>query len=57
MRSKVWEVVSLFGGSLRITRIVPGNDYFLETIEGHKIVKAINGKYLKGYQPSEWQEA
>jgi hypothetical protein len=29
-----------------------GNSYFIETLEGHKLAKALKGRYLKGYFPS-----
>jgi hypothetical protein len=35
--------------------ILPENSYFVETLEGVKLAKALNGKYLKRYYPSEWQ--
>jgi hypothetical protein len=37
--------------------IVPGNAYFVETLEGKNLPKALNGKYLKRYFPSVWQGA
>jgi hypothetical protein len=39
-------------GPFRITGIVPGNLYFVETLEGRKVEKVLNGKYLKKYFPS-----
>jgi hypothetical protein len=39
-----------------VVGIAPGNAYFVETLEGRKLVKAFNGKYLKIYFPSVWQE-
>jgi transposase InsO family protein len=44
-------------GPLKVTGVVPGNAYLMETIEGQQIAKAISGKYLKKYYPSVWQEA
>jgi hypothetical protein len=44
-------------GPYRVIRIVPGNSYFLETLEGRHLPKALNGKYLKKNYPSVWQEA
>jgi hypothetical protein len=44
-------------GPLWVIGIVPGNAYFVETLEGRKLPKALNGRYLKGYYPSVWQEA
>jgi hypothetical protein len=38
-------------GPFRIIGIVPGNSYFIETLEGRKVEKALNGEYLKKYFP------
>jgi hypothetical protein len=40
----------------RFIRVVPGNAYFVEDLEGHSLPKALNGKYLKCYYPSMWQD-
>jgi hypothetical protein len=45
-----WE--GLFG----VIRVVPGNAYFVEDLEGHMLPKALNGKYLKCCYPSMWQD-
>jgi hypothetical protein len=42
-------------GPYRAVSIMPGNAYFIETLEGRSLVKALNGKYLKAYHPSVWQ--
>jgi hypothetical protein len=39
------------------SKVVPGNAYFIKMLEGHELPKAMNGKYLKKYYPSMWQEA
>ena len=44
-------------GPFRITRVVPGNSYLVESIQGALLPRALNGKYLKKYHPSVWQEA
>jgi hypothetical protein len=36
--------------------VVPGNAYFMEDLEGRSLSKALNGKYLKCYYPSKWQD-
>jgi hypothetical protein len=43
-------------GPFRVIRVVSGNAYFMEDHEGHSLPKAINGKYLKCYHPSMWQD-
>jgi hypothetical protein len=40
-----------------VSKVVPGNAYFIKTVEGQELSKALNGKYLKKYYPSIWQEA
>jgi hypothetical protein len=66
----VWKTILLVGtrsgkfikwslsweGPYKVTSIVPGNTYFVETLEGRELPKALNGKYLKKYYPSVWQE-
>nr|CAE04479.3 OSJNBa0029L02.20 [Oryza sativa Japonica Group] len=44
-------------GPYRVCGIVRGNAYFLETLQGERFQRAINGKYLKQYFPSVWQDA
>ena len=44
-------------GALRITRVVPGNSYLVESVQGTLLPRALNGKYLKKYHPNMWQEA
>jgi hypothetical protein len=43
-------------GLFRVIQIVPGNAYFIETLERHSLPKALNGKYLKHNYPSMWQD-
>ena len=49
--SQSWE------GPFRITRVVPGNSYLMESVQGTVLPRALNDKYLKKYHPSVWQEA
>ena len=44
-------------GPFKITRVVPGNSYLVESVQGTLLPRALNGKYLKKYHPSVWQEA
>jgi hypothetical protein len=41
----------------KVVGIVSGNSYFVQSLQGEKLPKALNGKYLKKYYPSMWQEA
>jgi hypothetical protein len=43
-------------GPFRVIRVVPGNAYFMENLEGHSLPKALNGEYIKRYYPSMWQD-
>jgi hypothetical protein len=43
-------------GLFRVIRVVPGIAYFMEDFKGHSLPKALNGKYLKHYYLSMWQD-
>jgi hypothetical protein len=43
-------------GPFRVMWMVSGNAYFMEDLEGHSLSKALNGRYLKHYYPSMWQD-
>jgi hypothetical protein len=43
-------------GPFRVIRVMPSNAYFMEDLEGYSLPKALNGKYLKRYYPSMWQD-
>jgi hypothetical protein len=39
-------------GPYRVTKVVPGNSYFVETLDGKELARALNGRYLKKiYRP------
>jgi hypothetical protein len=38
-----------------VVGVVPGNAYFVETLEGQRLRKALKGRSLKKYHPSSWQ--
>jgi hypothetical protein len=44
-------------GPFKIARVVPGNSYLVESLQGTLLPHALNGKYLKKFHPSVWQEA
>jgi hypothetical protein len=70
VRDLVWKTILLLGTRsgkfgkwspswerpFRVIRVVPGNAYFMKYLEGHSLPKALNGKYLKNYYPSMWQD-
>jgi hypothetical protein len=43
-------------GPFRVIRVMLGNAYFMEDLGGNSLLKALNGKYLKRYYPSMWQD-
>jgi hypothetical protein len=43
-------------GLFRVIHVVSGNAYFVEDLEGRSLSKGLNGKYLKRYYPSMWQD-
>jgi hypothetical protein len=43
-------------GPFKVIWVVLGNAYFVEDLEGHSLLKALNRKYLKCYYPSMWQD-
>jgi len=44
-------------GPFRVVQVVPGNAYMLEYLNGEELPKALNGRFLKRYYPSVWQNA
>jgi hypothetical protein len=44
-------------GPYKVIRIIRGNSYLVETLDGQALNKALNGKYLKKYFASVWQES
>jgi hypothetical protein len=43
-------------GPFRVIQVVLSDAYFMENLEEHSLLKASNGKYLKHYYPSMWQD-
>ena len=44
-------------GPYKIVKVIAGNSYMMETMQGERPPRALNGRYLKKYYPSIWQEA
>jgi hypothetical protein len=44
-------------GPYKVIKVIYGNSYLLETLQGERLKVAFNGRYLKKYFPSVWQEA
>jgi hypothetical protein len=44
-------------GPYRIEEVIPDISYKVQTIQGTLVPREINGKYLKMYYPSVWQDA
>jgi hypothetical protein len=44
-------------GPYKVIRVVPGNAYMVEALDGRLLPKALNGRYLKKFHPSVWHGA
>jgi hypothetical protein len=44
-------------GPYKVTQVMSGNPYLLQTLQGKVFRKALNGRFLKQYHPSMWQDA
>jgi hypothetical protein len=44
-------------GPYTIVKLITGNSYMLKTLWGEHLPRALNGRYLKKYYPSVWQDA
>ena len=41
----------------KIIKVISRNSYMVETVQGERLPKAINGRYLKNFYPNVWQSA
>jgi hypothetical protein len=44
-------------GPYKIVKVIPRNSYMVESLQGTRLLRALNGLYLKKYYPSVWQDA
>ena len=44
-------------GPYKIVKVIFGNSYMVETMQGERLPRALNGRYLKKYHLSVWQDA
>jgi hypothetical protein len=44
-------------GPYKITQVISGNTYMLQTLQGEDLPKALNMRFLKQYHPTVWQDA
>ena len=44
-------------GPYKIVKVIFGNFYMVEMMQGERLPRALNGRYLKKYYPSVWQDA
>ena len=42
-------------GPFKVHQVLPGNAYWLESLQGEPHKRCINGKYLKRYFPTIWE--
>jgi hypothetical protein len=43
-------------GPYKVVKICSGNSYMVETLQGQRLPRAINERYLKKFHPSVWQD-
>ena len=43
-------------GPYRVVKVIFGNFYMTEMLQGDRLSRAINGRYLKKFYPSVWQD-
>jgi hypothetical protein len=43
-------------GPYRIEKVILKKSYMVQNIQGTSLPRALNGKYLKKYYPSDWQD-
>jgi hypothetical protein len=44
-------------GPYRVVRVCSGNSYMVESLQGQQLLRVLNGRYLKKFYPSVWQDA
>jgi hypothetical protein len=44
-------------GPYTIVKVITENSYMLKTLRGEYLSRALNGRYMKKYYPSVWQDA
>jgi hypothetical protein len=44
-------------GPYKVVRVCSGNSYMVESLQGQQLPRALNGRYLKKFSPSVWQDA
>jgi hypothetical protein len=44
-------------GPYKVKHVISSNTYLLQTLHGKDLPKALNGRFLKQYHPSMWQDA
>ena len=42
-------------GPFKILKVLSNNAYMIEEVEGSRVIRSINGKYLKKFRPSIYQ--
>jgi hypothetical protein len=44
-------------GPYKIVKVIAGNSYMVESLQGTCLPRALNGRYLNNYYPIVWQDA
>jgi ribosomal protein L21E len=43
-------------GQYKVVKVCSGNSYMVKTLQGQSLPRALNGRYLKVFHPSVWQD-
>jgi hypothetical protein len=54
---KIYQQSPNWDGPYKVIKVIFGNSYLLETLQDEHLNRAFNGRYLKKYFPSVWQDA
>jgi hypothetical protein len=54
---KFWKWLPNWEGPYRIEEVIPGNSHMVQGVLGTSLPWGLNGKYMKKYNPSVWQDA
>ena len=55
--NKLCKWSSSWEGPYKIIKVIFGSSYMVETIQGERLPRALNGRYLKKYYSNVWQGA
>ena len=56
-KQQVRQMVAKWEGPYKIIKVISGNSYMMETVQGEHLPRAINARYLKKFYNNVWQSA